>query len=177
MRTVGQMDPPGALTRPLDPEQVYRRFAPGVLGYVRAQAASDPEDLAAEVFAQVVRDLPRFDGDDDELRRWVFTIAHHRLVDQHRRRRRRRGRLPVGERAERAVATPDDAVIGDVALVGALQRLTRAQRDVIVLRFVADLPIADVARLLHRRRGAVKALQHRALATLSADLAADDDVR
>ncbi|HVM02425.1 MAG TPA: sigma-70 family RNA polymerase sigma factor, partial [Acidimicrobiales bacterium] len=53
-------------------------------------------------------------------------------------------------------------------LVEALSRLTADQREVVVLRFVADLPLADVARITGRRTGAVKALQHRALEALSA---------
>jgi RNA polymerase sigma-70 factor (ECF subfamily) len=159
------------LTRPLDPGEVYRQFAPAVLGYLRAQAASDPEDLAAEVFYQVVRDLGRFRGDDAALRRWVFTIAHHRLVDHHRRRRRQPVIVTWDAALYELAAAPSDDALPDRQLVDALKALTAAQRDVAVLRFVADLPIADVARLLRRRPGAVKALQNRALTTLAGLLA------
>ena len=71
--TVDAVDGPPALARPFDPDQVYVRFQSGVLGYLRAQSVEDPEDVAAEVFLQVVRDLSRFTGDDAALRRWVFT--------------------------------------------------------------------------------------------------------
>jgi RNA polymerase sigma-70 factor (ECF subfamily) len=161
-----------ALTRPLDPDEVYRRFAPAVFGYVRAQAATEPEDLAAEVFYQVVRDLGRFEGDDVALRRWIFTIAHHRLVDHHRRRRRSPVSVSWDAALHGRVAAPAADQFDDRQLVDALKVLTRAQRDVVVLRFIADLSIADVARLLHRRRGAVKALQNRALAHLAELLSA-----
>jgi RNA polymerase sigma-70 factor (ECF subfamily) len=160
-----------ALSRPLDPDEVYRRFAPAVLGYLRAQSAVEPEDLASEVFYQVVRDLGRFSGDDSALRRWIFTIAHHRLVDHHRRRRRQ----PVIVSWDAtlhggATMAPIDDV-GDRRLVDALQALTAAQRDVVAMRFIGDLPIADVAKLLHRRPGAIKALQSRALGALAELLA------
>ncbi|MER3453471.1 MAG: hypothetical protein C4344_07565, partial [Acidimicrobiia bacterium] len=59
-----------------------------MLGYLRAQGAREPEDLLGEVFLQVTRYLPRFRGDATDLRRWVFTIARHRLVDDQRRRAR-----------------------------------------------------------------------------------------
>jgi RNA polymerase sigma-70 factor (ECF subfamily) len=170
-RTVELVDAPGALARPLDPAEVYRELSAAVLGYLRAQSADDPEDLAADVFYQVVRDLHRFHGDDAALRRWVFTIAHHRLVDQGRR-RRRRPTLVADENLEGRPAVEAEGMV-DRQLIDALRRLTRAQRDVVVLRFVADLPIADVARLLHRRQSAVKSLQLRALAHLSAALAGD----
>src|SRR5215207_2826438 len=72
-----------------DAGAAYRDLAPAVLGYLRAQRARDPEDLLGEVFLQVTRDISRFRGDRDDLRRWVFTIARHRLIDDYRRRARR----------------------------------------------------------------------------------------
>lgn len=172
--TVGAVEVPIALTRPLDPEEVYRHFVPAVLGYVRAQAAEDAEDVVSEIFLQVIRDLDRFRGDDAALRRWVFTIAHHRLVDDHRRRRRRPATVVWDGADERCRATSADDHVDDAPLIAALERLTRSQRDVVVLRFIADLPVADVARMLRRRQGAVKALQHRALSNL-AELLAESD--
>lgn len=144
--------------------EIYRALAPTVLGYLRAQRAPDPEDVLGEVFLQVARDLDRFSGDEHALRRWVFAIAHNRLLDA----RRRQGRRPVvadRDVPERAVPPPADPV--DPALVEALSTLTPDQREVIVLRFVADLPLEDVARITRRRLGAVKALQHRGLDRLN----------
>ena len=144
--------------------EVYRRLAPAVLGYLRAQRAPDPEDLLGEVFLQVARDLPRFRGDEDAQRRWVFTIAHNRLLDARRRQSRRPapayGPLPD-------VASPPAPDPLDPELVEALASLTPEQREVVVLRFVADLSLDDVARVTKRKVGAVKALQHRALEMLS----------
>jgi RNA polymerase sigma-70 factor (ECF subfamily) len=152
--------------------EVYRQLAPAVLGYLRAQRAIEPEDLLGEVFLQVARDLPRFSGDDDALRRWVFTIAHHRLIDD-RRRRARRPQLADGEVPEAAAPELADAV--DPALLAALDRLTADQREVVLLRFVADLPLEAVAKLTKRNVGAVKALQHRALEQLGRILRASAD--
>ena len=150
-------------------EDVYRQLAPAVLGYLRAQRAPEPEDLLGEVFLQVARDLHTFKGDDAARRRWVFAIAYNRLLDA-RRRVSRRPRVADREVPESEVDPPADPL--DPELVAALARLTPEQREVVVLRFVADLPLADVARITRRRVGAVKALQHRALETLSAMLGA-----
>jgi RNA polymerase sigma-70 factor (ECF subfamily) len=152
--------------------EVYRQLAPAVLGYLRAQRAVEPEDLLGEVFLQVARDLPRFSGDDDALRRWVFTIAHHRLIDD-RRRRARRPQLADGEVPD--VAAPELADAVDPALIAALERLTPDQREVVLLRFVGDLPLEAVAKLTKRNVGAVKALQHRALEQLGRILRASSD--
>jgi RNA polymerase sigma-70 factor (ECF subfamily) len=147
----------------------YRTLAPGVLGYLRAQRAPEPEDVLGEVFLQVARDIHRFRGDDGDLRRWVFSIAHNRVVDAQRRRGRGRSTPhPAPGEAEDArlpvAAAPADPI--DPALVEALARLTDDQREILVLRFVADLPIEAVAKVTGRKPGAVKALQHRALDNL-----------
>jgi len=158
--------------------EVYRHLAPAVLGYLRSQRAIEPDDLLGEVFLQVARDLPRFSGDDDALRRWVFTIAHHRLIDD-RRRRARRPQLSDGEAPDAAAPELPDAT--DPELLAALARLTAEQREVVLLRFVGDLPLEAVAKMTKRNVGAVKALQHRALEQLgrilraSADAHGDDD--
>lgn len=149
----------------------YRALAPAVLGYLRAQRAPDPEDLLGEVFLQVARDLHRFKGGDSELRRWVFAIAHNRLLDA-RRRQTRRPESPSDELPERAGEAEPESGVLDPALVEALDRLTPEQREVVVLRFVADLPLDDVAKITHRKVGAVKAMQHRALDQIAAHLGA-----
>jgi RNA polymerase sigma factor (sigma-70 family) len=155
-----------------DAGAVYREFAPAVLGFLRAERALDPEDLLGETFLQVTRDLPRFRGDRDALRRWVFTVARHRLVDDYRRRARRPPPFD-GELPDIAAQPPTEAL--DPALVEALGLLTDDQREVIVLRFVADLPLEAVAGITKRKIGAVKALQHRALSALGRTLTASLD--
>lgn len=151
----------------LDPDAVYRGLAAPVLGYFRAQGAADPEDLVGEVFLQVARDRYRFRDADDPVavRRWVFTIARHRLIDAVRLARRRPQPAP-GPVPDAAAPATEDGL--DPELLAALAALTDDQREVVVLRFVADLPLEDVARVTRRRVGAVKALQHRALANLRA---------
>ena len=150
-----------------DAAEVYAALAPAVLGYVRSQGAAEPEDLLGEIFLQVVRDLPRFQGDDAALRRWVFTIAHHRLVDA-RRRAARRPQVSDGPLPDGVATFPPDPFDSD--LIRALAALTADQREVVALRFVADLPADAVAALTGRSVGAVKSLQHRALEALAEHL-------
>ena len=100
------------------------------------------------------------------MRRWVFTIAHHRLVVEHRRRTRRLRLLRTQNQLR--VVPPDEPL--DPALVAALDALTPDQREVVVLRFVADLSLETVAAMTNRPEGAVKSLQHRALRNLATAL-------
>jgi RNA polymerase sigma-70 factor (ECF subfamily) len=100
------------------------------------------------------------------VRKWVFAVARHRVVDDARRRARRPkvDGAPVPDLPGRPVAASDELV--DPVLLAALAQLTPDQREVVLLRFVADLPLEAVARITRRRLGAVKALQHRALTQL-----------
>lgn len=150
----------------LDPADLYRRLAPAVLGYLRGQRAPDPEDLLGEVFLQVARDAHRFlgEGPEDE-RRWVFTIARHRAIDARRRAARRPAITDVAPEDHGPESTPPADPL-DPDLVDALHRLTDDQREVLLLRFVADLPLAQVAKLTSRSVNATKQLQHRAVTAL-----------
>ena len=152
-------------------EALYRELAPAVLGYLRAQGSRNPEDLASETFVGVVRALPRFRGDERDLRSWVFSIAHRRLIDERRALLRRREepidaanlpQAPMGDVEEEAIAA-----VGTRWAHEAVSRLTGDQRDVILLRVLADLSVEDVARILDKRVGAVKSLQRRALLSLA----------
>lgn len=146
-------------------QRIYQDLAGPVIGYLRVHGAAEPEDLAGEVFLQVVRDLHRFRGDQRDFRAWVFTIVHRRLLDE----RRRRGRRPTVPMAEDA-----EVVGGDVAedalsrvdhrhVLELLAGLPPDQRSVLLLRIVGDMTVEEVAAAIGKRPGAVKALQRRAL--------------
>lgn len=156
----------------MDAGDVYRAYARGVLGYLRGQGVADPEDVLGEVFLNVARSLPHFSGDEEHLRRWVFTLAHHRIIDD-RRRRARRPRVVDGEVPE--LPAPPGPELADPELVAALGQLTDEQREVIPLRFIADLSIEEVASLTGRSSGAVRSLQHRAMAQLARTMRSADE--
>lgn len=149
---------------------IYRDLAPVVLGYLRAQRASEPDDLTGEVFLQVIRDIGRFEGTERDFRAWVFTIARHRLVDEGRRRSRRPVQLSgdVTLSADEAADVEMQVLRSDASdrvhrIIG---QLAPDQRDVLLLRIVADLTVEEVARVVGRSAGAVKALQRRGLAAV-----------
>jgi RNA polymerase sigma factor (sigma-70 family) len=153
---------------------LYRDLAPSVRGYLRARA-SEPDDLVGEVFLQVVPDLNRFEGGEREFRRWVFTIAHHRLLDDRRRRRRRPVEASPPEVLEAfgELGDVEDEAIGGLTAARIRQlvgRLSPDQQDVLLLRIVGELPTGDVAAIVGKRPGAVKALLRRGLASLRREM-------
>jgi len=148
---------------------IYRAYAPKVRGYAASQGVADPDDLVGEVFLQVVRNLDTFTGDEAGFRSWLFTIVHRRVLDARRRARRRPEELDgVRPDSRTAPAAEDLALVGlgDEKLTEGLALLTTDQSRVLALRVVADLSVEEVAGILGKRRGAVKALQHRAIERL-----------
>jgi RNA polymerase sigma-70 factor (ECF subfamily) len=147
---------------------LYRSVAPAVRGYLRANGADDADNLLGEVFLQLARNLATFEGGEDRFRSWVFTVAHHRVIDE-RRRRRRRPAVAMAQVPERAAPGDDGQLLNGLLTAEAralLDTLTPQQRDVVLLRVFADLPLEDVARIVGRPVSAVKSLQHRGLAAL-----------
>lgn len=158
-----------------DLRPVHAELAPRVAGYLRLQGVEDPEGAANEVFLRAVRSLDRFDGSSEQLRSWIFSIAHNLAIDDRRRRSRRPRTVPLDELVERAGSAPEVAdLVGSAAnLVEMLGSLPDDQRDVLMLRIVLDLPIAEVAEAMGRRPGAVKSLQKRALDRLRREISAE----
>jgi RNA polymerase sigma factor (sigma-70 family) len=151
-------------------EVLYRDLSPVVTGYLRLHGAAEPDDLASETFLGVFTGLAGFSGDEDALRSWVFTIAHRRLIDDWRRRSRRPQLtddagdltlLPGGD-------AEDDALmrVGTDDVHRMCAGLPDDQRSVLLLRVLADLTVEQVASVMGRSVGSVKALQRRGLRTL-----------
>lgn len=166
-------------------ERLYHSLAPAVAGYARAQGAEEPEVTTSEVFLAAFSRLASFVGNEAQFRSFVFTVAHHRIVDERRFRARRpafesldagptdTGRAG-GDRATTASAE-DDALeaLGTERVQALLERLGPDQRDVLVLRVVGDLTVEQVGLALGKSPGAVKALQRRALSRLRKELSAE----
>ena len=152
--------------------RLYDDLAGQVLGYMRAQGAQEPEELFGEVLLQMARNLGGFRGDESGFRSWVFQIAHNRVIDE-RRRRRRNPIDPVESIADLVPPQGDltaghalDAVLAD-HVRDLIERLVPGQRDVLLLRIVSGLTVPEVAAVVGKSEGAVKALQRRGLAALS----------
>jgi RNA polymerase sigma-70 factor (ECF subfamily) len=155
---------------------LYRTLQPAVVRYLSARAGDDGEDLAAETWLDVARKLQTFSGDEAAFRSFVFTVAHRRLVDHRRvRSRRLETTTPVSPAFDVPYADdPAGRVLERLAGAAAARRvadiLPPAQAEVILLRVVAGLSAEEVGRVVGRRPGAVRVLQHRALRRLAAAL-------
>jgi RNA polymerase sigma-70 factor, ECF subfamily len=149
---------------------LYRDLAPVLLRFLTSMGAAEPEDALAECFLQLVRNLPRFDGDEAAFRAWAFQVARHRVYDTWRA-AGRRPNAPTGNVQalhERAFQhEPADAkAIEAAAVEEILGRLTRDQRAVLTLRVLDRFSVEETAQILGRSPGAIRVLQHRAVKVL-----------
>jgi RNA polymerase sigma-70 factor (ECF subfamily) len=152
--------------------QLWRDANPGLLRYLRATAPDVAEDIAADTWVQVVRNLPTFRGDERAWRAWLFTTARRRATDEHRRRSRQPA-APLREVSEWQL--PHTADAAETALehfdtrsaIAVLAELPRLQAEVILLRVVAGLDTDTVAQMVGRSPGAVRVAAHRGLHRLA----------
>ena len=144
----------------------YEVTLPRVYGYLFQRCGRNhdlAEELTQATFEDVLRSRQRYDGRTD-VAAWMIGIARHRLADHFR----------SGERSERRflrllrqapshyVSEPEhDSVVWET-----LERLPPAQRAALILRYVDDLPVRDVARLMRRSEGAVESLLSRGRAAM-----------
>jgi RNA polymerase sigma factor (sigma-70 family) len=155
---------------------IYRDLAPVVFGYLRGRGASEPEDVLAEVFLHVVRNLGDFDGGEKQFRTWVLTISHRRLIDEHRA-RSVRPIDPVAPEALPERETTDNVENESIArteldrALHSMSKLSSDRRSVLLLRLVGDLSVEEIASVVGKRPGAVKVQLRRALAALQKEIA------
>jgi RNA polymerase sigma-70 factor (ECF subfamily) len=129
---------------------------------------TEAEDMTQQVFLNALKSISSYKFKGMPFSSWLFRIAHNQVVDYYRK-KSRRATVPLDEAM--AVGNSDTWQVAErkvqiEEIARAIQKLTKAQQDVISLRFAGDLSIAEVAKVMGRSEGAVKALQHSAIAML-----------
>ena len=150
---------------------IFDHFYPRVFRYARARLGTeaDAEDVAAETFARVLRGLDKFKWKGAGFEAWLFRIASNLVVDAYRRSGRELPEAaPADDRESQEDAPETIVLLAEQA--GSLKRMIDAlapdQREVVLLRFAADLDTYEVGRVMNRNPNAVRQLQFRALQKL-----------
>jgi RNA polymerase sigma-70 factor (ECF subfamily) len=153
-----------------DPELfslVYRTYASQVLGYLTARGVEDPEAVMQEVFLAVLPRLETVSGGMHGLRTFIFSVAHARMVDDHRRQSRTPVKLPFDPELDLREESSAEAEalerVSPSEVLGLLQGLVDEQKEVLTLRLIGGLTVGQVAAVMGKSPGAVKQLQRRAL--------------
>ena len=158
--------------------EIYERCQPLIYRYVFYQLgdAATAEDLTSEVFIRLVEKIDRFTYRGRPLLAWLYTIARN-LVTDHRRRSKQVQPLELDMQLAADTIDVEGSVLGKLSqrrLAIAITQLTEDQRQVILLRFIEGLDNATVAAILGKSVNSIKALQHRALASLRRILEKND---
>ena len=159
-------------------ERIYRDLYGGVYSFLRGTGLGDSvEDVLSETFLSVARDIHRFTGDEDDFRAWVFTIARRRGQDEWRSRGRHPemadGLEPVGLAEEHWHGDVESEALSAISLIELrvlIRGLSLVQREVILMRVVADMSVKETAQALDKSEGAVRVIQTRALKALREQL-------
>ena len=150
--------------------EIYERHQPAVYRYIYYRVGDTPtaEDLTGAVFVRVVEKIDGFVYRGRPLLTWLYTIARNAVID-YQRHSGQAVMLPIDERlvaeGEDVEGTVDRGLTQE-RLAAALTHLTEDQRQVILLKFIEEMSNEETARVVGKSVGAVKALQHRALAAL-----------
>jgi RNA polymerase sigma-70 factor (ECF subfamily) len=150
--------------------QIYERYAPAIYRYIYFRVGEHQlaEDLQADVFLRMLEGIHRYEDRGWPISAWLYRIAHDRTVDTMRRRRTRQ-HVPL-ESWGGACDGPEECVdmrLDYEEVKRLMLDLTDEQRQVLYMRFLADMSIQEVATRLGRTEGSVKALQHRGLQSIA----------
>jgi RNA polymerase sigma-70 factor (ECF subfamily) len=151
--------------------ELYRRHVDLVYRYIHVRVQDDAvaEDLTAQVFLKALEGLSSYQPGDAPFQAWLYRIAHARTVDYWRQ-QQRRVEVPLAETLSTGGPRPDEVVEAKAESVTALDllaQLTDDQQDVLILRFIGEMKLWEIAETLGKTVGAVKAIQYRALASLA----------
>ena len=154
-------------------EEYYNRIAR--YAYVRIGNKTDAEDLAGEVFLKALQSLKSYNERGIPMQAWLFRIAHNLVVDYLRKKAKRKT-VPID--AVQIANGTDPAMIAEKNIemervTKAMEQLTRAQREVLALRFFGGLTSQETGGILKKSDGAVREMQRAAIAKLRQLLSTD----
>ncbi len=152
--------------------ELVAEFGPRIRGFARARGAPDPDDVMQDVFGAVAQRIGSFEGNESSFQSWLFSIAYRQIANRHRRSNRETLLDPKDVPAP-AVAGPEDDVIraeGASVALQALHVLNDIERDVVLMRVVAELSTDEVAAAVSKTPGNVRVIQTRALAKVRTEL-------
>jgi RNA polymerase sigma-70 factor (ECF subfamily) len=157
-------------------EELYLIHFDRIYSYLHMTVGNrhDAEDLTTQTFLKMLESIGRFRWRSAPFSAWLFRIAHNLSMDHFRARRRWQPEEDVPEQPgseEPSAEMQAMQAIGRQSMMELIEKLSPEQQQVLTLKFVFNFPNADVATILGKSEGAIKSLQHRALASLQKQIA------
>jgi RNA polymerase sigma-70 factor, ECF subfamily len=152
-------------------EELYLLHFDRIYSYLHMSVGSrhDAEDLTTQTFVKMLESIRRFRWKSVPFSAWLFRIAHNLAIDHFRANRRWQPEEHVPESVHGQESSAEEqalASLGQTTILMLIERLSPEQRQVLTLKFVFRFSNAEAAAILDKTEGAVKSLQHRALASL-----------
>jgi RNA polymerase sigma-70 factor (ECF subfamily) len=160
-------------------EELYLIHFDRIYSYLHVSVGNryDAEDLTTQTFVKMLESIHKFRWQSAPFSAWLFRIAHNLAMDHFRARKRWQPEEEVPEQPgseEPSAEFEAMRSIGRQSMLELIESLSPEQQQVLTLKFVFNFPNADVAAILDKTEGAIKSLQHRALASLQKQLAQQD---
>jgi len=157
-------------------EELYLIHFDRIYSYLHVSVGNkhDAEDLTTQTFLKMLESINRFRWQSAPFSAWLFRIAHNLAMDHFRARRRWQPEEDVPEppgSEEPSAELEAMQSIGRQSMLELIDKLSPEQQQVLTLKFVFNLPNAEVAAILDKTEGAIKSLQHRALVSLQKQIA------
>src|SRR5487761_381125 len=157
-------------------EDLYLMHFDRIYSYLHMSVGNrhDAEDLTTQTFVKMLESINKFRWQSAPFSAWLFRIAHNLAMDHFRARRRWQPEEDVPEppgSEEPSAETLAMHSIGRQSMMELIDTLSPEQQQVLTLKFVFNFANADVATILGKTEGAIKSLQHRALASLQKQIA------
>jgi RNA polymerase sigma-70 factor (ECF subfamily) len=156
-------------------EELYLIHFDRIYSYLHVSVGNrhDAEDLTTQTFLKMLESIGKFRWQSAPFSAWLFRIAHNLAMDHFRATKRWQPEEnpPEPEPDEHTSAEHGALeVIGRKSMLDLIEDLSPEQQQVLTLKFVFDFANADAATVLGKTEGAIKSLQHRALASLQKQL-------
>lgn len=151
---------------------LFDRYQPRIYKYVRMRVYDHhkAQDLTGEIFLLMIKNLPGYRDIGIPFSAWLYRIAHNLVINHYQKEQvTRQVSLVHAENSHPHTATLAVMVEQQLEIEGllqALEKLEDIQREVIILRFLADLSLKEVAQTLDKTVATIKAIQHRGLLAL-----------
>ncbi len=159
-------------------ESLYLLHFDRIYSYLHMSVGNrhDAEDLTTQTFLKMLEAIGRFRWRSAPFSAWLFRIAHNLAMDHFRSTRRWQPEEEVPEPEEMAESSAEDEAlesIGRRSMLELIENLSHEQQQVLMLKFVFSFSNGEAGTILGKSEGAVKSLQHRALASLQKQLPQD----
>ena len=156
-------------------EELYLLHFDRIYSYLHMSVGNrhDAEDLTTQTFLKMLESIGRFRWQSAPFSAWLFRIAHNLAMDHFRATRRWQPEEEVPEPPGSEELSAEDRAmeaIGRQSMLELIDGLSPEQQQVLTLKFVFNFSNAEAATILEKTEGAIKSLQHRALASLQRQL-------